>query len=136
MNRIQTNKLVVDLNTDLLADTYEVFNVRTSDSHFGKGNNAAKLVDDFINEKFVLSVVYERGNSFYILLKKAKGNLLNLNKALKDLQGSENISLEGIAIAMVPQNIIVQLLMNSLGTYEGKILGFHNVTGHFYIPVG
>ena len=28
---------------------------------------------------------------------------------------------------------MVQLLMNSLGSYEGKILGFHNVTGHFYI---
>ena len=28
---------------------------------------------------------------------------------------------------------MVQLLMYSLGTYEGKILGFHNVTGHFYI---
>ena len=133
MNRIQTNKLVAKLNTDLLADTYEVFNVKTSDSHFGRGNNAAKLVDDFTNETFVLSVVYERGNSFYIMLRKLSNNSININKALSTLSGTEKISVDNIALAMLPQHILVQLLLNSLGTYEGKILGFHNVTGHLYI---
>ena len=133
MNRIQTNKLVVNLNTKLLAETYEVFNVKTSDTHFGKGNNAAKLVDDFTNEKFVLSVVYERGNSFFMLLKKSIDNKRNINKALNTLSGTEKITVEETPIGMVPQNIMTQLLINSLGTYEGKILGFHNVTGHFYI---
>lgn len=133
MNRIQTNKLIVDLKTDLLSDIYEVFNIKTSDSHFCKGCNAAKLVDDFINEKFVLSVVYEQGRSFYMMLRKSNENKININNALKKLSGTENISLEEVAIGMVPRNIIVQLLINSLGTYEGKILGFHNITGHFYI---
>lgn len=133
MNRIQTNRLIVNLNTELLAETYEVFNVRTSDTHFGKGNNAAKLVDDFTNEKFVLSVVYERGNSFYMLLKKSIGNKRNINNALNKISETEKITVEEKPIGMVPQNIMIQLLINSLGTYEGKILGFHNVTGHFYI---
>lgn len=133
MNRIQTNKLVVNLNTELLAEAYEVFNIKTSDTHFGKGNNAAKLVDDFTNEKFVLSVVYERGNSFFMLLKKSIENKRNINNALNTLSGTERITVEETPIGIVPQNIMVQLLMNSLGTYEGKILGFHNVTGHFYI---
>lgn len=133
MSRIQTNRLIVNLNTKLLAETYEVFNVKTSDTHFGKGNNAAKLVDDFTNEKFVLSVVYERGNSFFMLLKKSIENKKNINNALNKLSGTEKITVEEISMGMVPQNIMVQLLMNSLGTYEGKILGFHNVTGHFYI---
>lgn len=133
MNRIQTNKLVVDLKTDLLSDTYEVFNVKTSDTHFGKGNNAARLVDDFINEKFVLSVVYDHGNSFYMMLRKSVENRTNLHKALNRMHETEKISMEEVAIGMVPQYIMVQLLINSLGTYEGKILGFHNVTGHFYI---
>lgn len=133
MNRIQTNKLEVDLKADLLSDIYEVYNVKTSDNHFGKGNNAAKLVDDFTNESFVLSVVYERGNSFYMMLRKSNDNIFNINKALKRLPGTNNISMSPVAIGSVPQNIMVQLLFNSLGTYEGKILGFHNVTGHFYI---
>lgn len=133
MNRIQTNRLVVNLNTNLLAETYEVFNVKTSDTHFGKGNNAAKLADDFTDEKFVLSVVYERGNSFFMLLKKSIENKKNINNALNKLSGTEKITVEEISMGMVPQDIVVQLLMNSLGTYEGKILGFHNVTGHFYI---
>lgn len=133
MSGIQTNKIVAGLNSDELSKAYEVYNIKTSDPHFGKGNNAAKLVDDFTNEKFVLSVVYERGNSFFILLKRAKDNLINLNKALKSLKGIENISMEVMSISMVPQNVMVQLLLNSLGTYEGKNLGFHNVTGHFYI---
>lgn len=132
MSRIQTNKLVVNLNTDLLTNTYEVFNVKTSDSHFGRGNNAAKLVDDFTNEKFVLSVVYERGNSFFMLLRKSANNVININKAITSLSGTENISVENLAVGMIPQHIIVQLLLNSLGTYEGKILGFHNVTGHLF----
>ena len=117
MNRIQTNKLVAKLNTDLLAETYEVFNVKTSDSHFGKGNNAAKLVDDFTNEKFVLSVVYERGNSFFMLLSKSANNRKNINEAIRSLSGTENISVESLAVGMIPQHIIVQLLLNSLGTY-------------------
>lgn len=133
MNRIQTNKLVVNLNTELLAEAYEVFNIKTSDTHFGKGNNAAKLVDDFTNEKFVLSVVYERGNSFFMLLKKSIENKRNINNALNTLSGTERITVEETPIGIVPQIIMVQLLMNSLGTYEGIILGFHNVTGHFYI---
>lgn len=133
MNRIQTNKLVVKLNSELLAETYEVFNVKTSDSHFGRGNNAAKLVDDFTNETFVLSVVYERGNSFYILLRKSSNNSINLNKALKTLSGTEKISVEKMTVGMVSQHILIQLLLNSLGTYEGKILGFNNVTGHLFI---
>lgn len=132
MSRIQTNKLVANLNTNLLAETYEVFNVKTSDSHFGKGNNAAKLVDDFTNEKFVLSVVYERGNSFFMLLRKSANNRKNINEAIRSLSGTENISVENLAVGMIPQHIIVQLLLNSLGTYEGRILGFHNVTGHLF----
>ncbi len=133
MNRIQTNKLKVDFKTDLLSDAYEVFNVKTSETHFDKGNNAAKLVDDFTNEKFVLSVVYDHGNSFYMLLRKSIDNRINISKAIKKLPRTENISLEEFSFNMLPQNIIVQLLLNSLGTYEGKILGFHNITGHFYI---
>lgn len=133
MNRIQTNRLVVNLNTKLLAETYEVFNVKTSDTHFGKGNNAAKLVDDFTNEKFVLSVVYDRGNSFFLLLKRSIENKRNINNALNKLSETEKITVENPPIGNVPQNIMVQLLINSLGTYEGKILGFHNITGHFYI---
>ncbi|MBO7593634.1 MAG: hypothetical protein J6T12_01590 [Salinivirgaceae bacterium] len=133
MSRIQTNKLIANLELGLLSDTYEFFNVKTSDTHFGKGNNAAKLVDDLTNEKFVLSVVYERGNSFYMMLKKSAENRINLGKAIDRLPGTEKISFENVAISTVPQNIVVQLLLNSLGTYEGKNLGFHNVTGHFYI---
>ena len=133
MSRIQTNKLVVDLNTDILSETYEIFNVRTSDMYFGKGNNAAKLVDDFTNEKFVLSVVYERGNSFYMLLKKSVENQNNINKSVQKLPGTENVTVEAMHLESMPQNIIVQLLLNSLGTYEGAILGYHNVTGHFYV---
>ena len=133
MSRIQTNKLVADLNTGILSEKYEIFNVRTSDMYFGKGNNAAKLVDDFTNEKFVLSVVYERGNSFYMLLKKSVENQNNINEAVQKLHGTENITVDKMYVESVPQNIIVQLLLNSMGTYEGAILGYHNVTGHFYI---
>lgn len=133
INRIQINRIVASLQYEVLSAKYEIFNIKTSDKHFCRGNNAAKLVDDFANESFVLSVVYERGNSFYILLNKANGNKININNALKQLSGAESISLEEIAAPSVPRNIMIQLLMNSLGTYEGKVLGFHNVTGHFYI---
>ena len=133
MNRIQTNKLVVDLNIDMLSNSYDVFKIKTCETHFGKGKNAAKLVDDFVNEKFVLSVVYDHGNSFYMMLRKSNGNRISISKALKRFQGTENVSLEEVSISMVPQNIMVQLLMNSLGSYEGSILGFHNVTGHFFM---
>ncbi|MBP5503965.1 MAG: hypothetical protein J6Y24_14370 [Bacteroidales bacterium] len=136
MNRIQTNKLVVNLNKNVFSDTFEIFNVKTSDVHFGKGDNAARLVDDFTNEKFVLSVVYERGNSFFLLLRKSADNVININKAIKSLSGAEKLSVENVSVTTIPLNIVVQLLLNSLGTYEGKILGFHNVTGHlfFYRP--
>lgn len=133
MNRIQINKIAASLQYEVLSTKYEVFNVKTSDKHFGRGNNAARLVDDFTNESFVLSVVYEHGNSFYMLLNKSIENKINISNTLNQLSGTKNISLDEVAIARVPQNIMVQLLMNSLGTYEGKVLGFHNATGHFYI---
>lgn len=133
INRIQVNKIVASLQYEVLSAKYEVFNVKTSDKHFCRGNNAAQLVDDFVNESFVMSVVYEQGNSFYILLNKSCDNKINIKNALKRLSGAEYLSLEEVAVASVPQNIMVQLLMNSMGTFEGKVLGFHNVTGHFYI---
>lgn len=121
MNRIQINRIVASLQYEVLSAKYEIFNVKTSDKHFCRGNNAAKLVDDFINESFVLSVVYEQGNSFYMLLNKSNDNKINIKQALKRLSGGENLSLEEVSIASVPQNIMVQLLMNSLGTFEGKV---------------
>lgn len=101
MNRIQINRIVASLQYEILSAKYEVFNVKTSDKHFIRGNNAAKLVDDFANESFVLSVVYERGNSFYMLLNKSIENKVNINKTLKRLSGAENISLEEIGRAHV-----------------------------------
>lgn len=133
MRQIQTNQVIGNLQIDKLVQTYQVFKVKTTASHFGKGSNAARIVDDMSNEKFVLAVVYEKGNSFYMLLRRADSNRMNISKAIGCLPNTENISFEEEAIASVPKQYLLQLLLNSLGTYEGKVMGFHNVTGHFYV---
>lgn len=133
MTRIQTNHIKTEIAFDKLSAEYQIFNIKTTEKCFGKGANAAKIVDDLSNEKFVLSVVYERGNSFFALLKRDENNRINLDKAIRSSQDHKKISFEEISVQSTSTPTLLQLLLNSLGTYEGKMLGFHNVTGHFYI---
>lgn len=133
MTNIRINKIEPEFAFDKLMEEYQVFNVKTTEKYFGKGANAAKLIDDLSCEKFVLAVVYEFGNSFHVLLRRSDNNRTNLSKAISSNPDSGKLSLCELAIGEVPTNILLQLLLNSLGTYEGKLMGFHNVTGHFYI---
>lgn len=133
MANIRINKIETKLAVDRLREEYQVFNVKTSEKYFGKGANAAKFIDDLSEERFILGVVYEFGNSFHVLLRRSDNNRTNLSKAIGSIPDNDKISFCELAIDEVPTHILLQLLLNSLGTYEGKLMGFHNVTGHFYI---
>lgn len=133
------NQITVKVNRAELLKTYDIFRIDSQVKNPNKKNpyfpNGAKMVDVPLENSNVLSVVFDGGKSFYVLLKHNENNFILLNDELIKSDGGDNIistDERDTGFQQVPEHVIAQLLLNSLGTYETDELKFNNVTGHFY----
>lgn len=126
---IKTNKLQIKLNQQLFASTYDIFSVVTTQSHFKGG---AYILDAPLMNRSVCSVLFTSGKQFYVLMKASKSNRTTLKDVLKGNSESEFISIQKIDLFEVDEYIIIQLLLNALGSLETSFLRFNNLTGHLY----
>ena len=133
------NQITVKVDRAELLKTYDIFRIDSQVKNPSKKNpyfpNGAKMVDVPFENSNVLSVVFEGGKTFYVLLKHNENNFRKLNSELVKSDGGNNIisnDERDTGFQQVPEHVIAQLLLNSLGTYETDELKFNNVTGHFY----
>lgn len=133
------NQIAVKVNREELLKTYDIFRIDSQVKNPSKKKpyfpNGAKMVDVPFENSNVLSVVFEGGKTFYVLLKHNENNFRQLNGELVKSDGGNNIisnDERDTGFQQVPEHVIAQLLLNSLGTYETDELKFNNVTGHFY----
>ena len=133
------NQIAVKVNREELLKTYDIFRIDSQVKNPSKKNpyfpNGAKMVDVPFENSNVLSVVFEGGKTFYVLLKHNEDNFRQLNGELVKSDGGNNIISKDerdTEFKQVPEHVIIQLLLNSLGTYETDELKFNNITGHFY----
>jgi hypothetical protein len=133
------NQITVKVDRAELLKIYDIFRIDSQVKNPSKKNpyfpNGAKMVDAPFENSNVLSVVFEGGKTFYVLLKHNENNFRQLNGELVKYDGGNNIISKDerdTGFKQVPEHVIAQLLLNSLGTYETDELRFNNITGHFY----
>lgn len=126
---IKTNQLHYTINRPLLDSVFDIFCVRTSDKHFKSG---AYIIDVPLLNNSVCSVLFRSGNFFYVLMEHSDMNKHLLKQILSDADGAEYITFSQVFSETLPDDVVLQLLLNSMGNYTSSLLRFNNLTGHLY----
>lgn len=126
---IKTNKIKYSLDKNMLSKEYDVFQIRTTKSYFKSG---AYIIDAPLINNGVCSVLFNSGKEFYVLMKHNDNNISDLRAVLKDADDFDCITLSKLQSNTLDDEIVIQLLINSLGNYSSSFLKFNNLTGHLY----
>lgn len=126
---IKTNQLTYTLNHKKIDEQYDIFIVQTSMKYFKSG---AYIIDAPVLERNVCAVRFLNGKRFYVLMRHDVRNRQLLKKALADADGADTITLTQSSSSELEDNILLQLLTNSLGSVKHPLLRFNNLTGHLY----
>lgn len=131
MSNIQINKLQCSIDRTAFKNKYDVFKIETSEKHFSKG---AKIIDSPFMEKDALAVLFDTGKVFRVLMKHNSEleNRSKLKKVFADTPDCKYVTIQLEDPDKIDDYILVQLLLNSLGTYSVEPLKFSNLTGHLY----
>ena len=129
MTPFKTNQLKYSLDRNALAEIYDIFQVSTDEKKIKYGSNCLDLP---LMEKKVVSVRFESGNSFFVLMEKSKENRSLLLNCIKQADDASKLYLPQISFSDVDDRTILQLLLNSLGNAKNPILRINNLTGHLY----
>ena len=127
---IKTNKLNCDIDRKAFSEKYSIFQIKTSDKYFSTG---AYILDDPELNKNVLSVLFESGKVFYVLSNIDAISSRTLKEIIDKTEEHNKISFEKADIYTLPDNIILQLLLNAVSSQKLAFLRFSNLTGHLYV---
>lgn len=126
---IRTNKIKYQLDKNKFVQIYDLFAIKTTKNHFKTGAyilDAPALCDN------VASTYFYSGRCLYVLMNKDVNNKANLKAAVSVSDDFEYITIAECHITDMPDYILLQLLMNSLGNYSSEYLKSSNLTGHMY----
>lgn len=126
---IKTNILNVSIDYEKASNIYSIIKISTTDKYLPSGSF---LLDTPLLSDVVCSVKFEDSKNFYVMYKSGDGNYNSIVKSIKSHKGSDTLVFMETAIAQVPRNILIQLLLNNLANYNNKFLRINNLTGHFY----
>ena len=126
---IKTNQLTYKFDKELFSKNYDIFCIRTSEKHF---KNGAYIIDAPLLSNNVCSVLFKSRKEIFVLMKSNDENALLLKNAILKEDGADRITVSHIAANTLKDDIVFQLMLNSLGNYESPILKFNNLTGHLY----
>ena len=126
---ILSNKLEVEFNREAIEQDFDVFMVSKEKGNFFESN-----VMDIASQEFkAMSVVYYFGNQWFALFKKGEVNVEGL-KSVISVEDPEAIILK-IDIKdenSMYQNVLAQLLLNTLAGPKHEKFRYNNVSGRLY----
>lgn len=133
---IRTNKLNIKLNYKEILNDFAVVKFTTTEKYIPNG---ALFIDEFPSKTKALSVVFS-GNKgekdLYVLFDKQNFLKISLTNELSKIKNGEVLKFEKINtiqdLEKLPQNVVSQLLINSISSPQHKSLSFNNLSGHFY----
>ena len=126
---LKTNQLKYTLDREAFSKVYEVFSVTTAEKYFLQG---AQVLDAVEYDGCVLSVLFERGNSFLLMGRTGVLSVKQLRESFKRSKEADSIRIQAVSVSEVPDRKLLQLLLNALGNFETPALSFSNLTGHLY----
>lgn len=126
---IKTNQLTYTFDKELFSKNYDIFCIRTSEKYF---KNGAYIIDAPLLSNNVCSVLFKSGKEIFVLMKSNDTNISLLKDAILKADGADRITISRVAPNSLKEDIVFQLMLNSLGNYESPLLKFINLTGHLY----
>mgnify|MGYP007014208433 FL=1 len=114
---------------ELFSKNYDIFCIRTSEKHF---KNGAYIIDAPLLSNNVCSVLFKSGREIFVLMKSNGSNKSLLKNAILKEDGADRITISQVTPNSLKDDIVFQLMLNSLGNYESPLLKFNNLTGHLY----
>lgn len=126
---IKTNQLTYTFDKELFSKNYDIFCIRTSEKHF---KNGAYIINAPLLSNNVCSVLFKSGREIFVLMKSNGSNKSLLKNAILKENGADRITISQVTPNSLKDDIVFQLMLNSLGNYESPLLKFNNLTGHLY----
>lgn len=126
---IKTNQLTYTFDKELFSKNYDIFCIRTSEKHF---KNGAYIIAAPLLSNNVCSVLFKSGREIFVLMKSNGSNKSLLKNAILKENGADRITISQVTPNSLKDDIVFQLMLNSLGNYESPLLKFNNLTGHLY----
>lgn len=127
---IRINKLDYSINKASISEKYDFFSLETSEKYIKHGSyilDAAALCND------IKAVKFESGKKVFIMMnKKGSSNKGKIKDLFKEIDDGKLYSFSQENPRDINDSILIQLLLNALGSYESEILKFNNLTGHLY----
>ena len=126
---IRTNQLVCFTDGKQFADCYDVYYLETIDKYIKRG---AYILDVAELDNDIKAIKFESGKRVYLMLQTNQDNKDKLKRLLPGIEDGDKYSIGKADVSELSDDIIVQLLLNALGSYDSKFLKFNNLTGHLY----
>lgn len=127
--RIRTNQIECDINRESLNQKYDLMYLETSEKYIKGGSyvlDASVMCDD------IKAIKFESGRKVLLLMNKDTANKEKLKALFMQLEDGDKYSIKKISFDEIEDSILVQLLLNALGTYDSEFLKCNNLTGHLY----
>lgn len=129
MQSVMINLVTDNLNQELFNKKFDVFTVKTDMKYFKRGS---RTLDTPLECKEILSILFEDGKEFYVLMKHNGQNQELLKKIISNTEDFEHLSFEQTNIEKISVGKLYQLLLNALASKNHHLLKFSNLTGHLY----
>lgn len=126
---IKTNKLLYKLDKQAIASEYDCFTIETSDKYIKRG---AYILDAPTLNRNIKSMVFESGRRAFIMMVKDNQNRSLIKELISGDEEGRKLSVAESKIQDIQDNILLQLLLNALSSYDSTFLRFNNLTGHLY----
>lgn len=126
---IKINKFHHILDREAFFKRYDVFCLETSDKYIKGG---AYILDASELNNDIKAIKFESGKKMFLLMYRRDSNKDKLKKLLDKVDDGEKFTITIVNSPDIEDHTIIQLLFNSLGSYDTDILKFNNLTGHLY----
>ncbi len=127
--RIKTNRLSYQLDRSAISFQYEFYIIETSEKYIKGG---AYILDAPSMNRDVKSIVFESGRKAFIMMRRGDKNRASIKQLISGVEEGSKLSVSEAMLQDIPDNIVLQLLLNGLSTYDSNILKYNNLTGHLY----
>lgn len=127
--KINTNRIIYELDAAKMASLYDVYSLKTTDDRFPSG---AKLIDELSDNKRIISVMFVSRKEYLIMLKKGIESKYDFLDKIRKQKGGDKITLTDYLSGKTNDYYLLQLLLNAIGTRQTKFESYNNVTGHLY----
>lgn len=126
---IYCNKINYDFNRENIDRDFDIFRVSKEKGNYFKSNILDISSQDFLAK----SVVYNWGNEWYVMFDKGTVNYTSFKAAL-ELEDPESIinKVDITQSKSIYDNVLAQLLFNTLGSPTTKEMKFNNISGKLY----